>query len=99
MDTHHLAPFTGHLMLLGNYISPVEASVGSGVRKDVWQVLRFVLGREARTLEVQPDNGDNGDDDDDHEGDNQGCHLKGLANIRGSHQLSSAVAFAKSFDH
>ena len=76
---------------------PVKAGVGSGVRKEVWQVLRFVLGREARTLEVQPGNGDNGDDD--HEEDNQGCHLKGLANIRGSHQLSSAVAFAKTFDH
>ena len=87
---------------------PVKAGVGSGVRKEVWQVLRFVLGREARTLEVQPDNGDDDDDDheedvdhadDDHEEDNQGCHLKGLANIRGSHQLSSAVAFAKTFDH
>ena len=67
MDTHHLAPFTGHLMLLGNYISPVEASVGSGVRKKVWQLLWFVIGREARALEVQPDNDDHGEDDDDDE--------------------------------
>ena len=65
MDTHHLAPFTGHLMLLGNYISPVEASVGSSVRKKVWQLLWFVIGREARALEVQPDNDDHGQEDDD----------------------------------
>ena len=86
-------------------MSPVKASVGSCVRKEVCQLFRFVLDREARTLEVQPDNGDDDDDDDEDddkdedEEDNQGCHLKGLANIRGSHQLSSAVAFAKTFDH
>ena len=81
-------------------MSPVKASVGSCVRKEVCQLFRFVLDREARTLEVQPDNGDDEDDDEDEdEEDNQGCHLKGLANIRGSHQLSSAVAFAKTFDH
>ena len=78
----------------------MKASVGSGVRKQVWQLLRFVLGREARALEVQPDNDVDGDDDheEDDAEDDEG-HLKGLANIRGSHQLSSAVAFASSFDH
>ena len=74
MDTHHLAPFTGHLMLLGNYISPVEASVGSGVRKKVWQLLWFVIGREARALEVQPDMDEDGDDD--HEEDRMQTMMK-----------------------
>ena len=82
---------------------PVKASVGSRVRKQVWQLLRFVLGQEARALEVQPDNDEDGDDDNEEEEeegveDDEG-HLKGLANIRGSHQLSSAEAFASSFDH
>ena len=95
----------------------MKAGVGSGVRKEVRQLLRFVLGGEARALEIQPDNdedheqedvkddeGIHEEDQDDHEEENVNvedhkCHLKGLENIRGSHQLSSAVAFASTFDH
>ena len=41
----------------------MKTSVGSGVRKQVWQLLRLVLCREARALEVQPDMDEDGDDD------------------------------------